>query len=155
MYNYQPQGQPYQQPYQQPYRPMPARQLKTNRGLLKYILLNLITGGIYSIFVWSSISSDINEIASRYDGKKTNHYCLVYFLFSWLTCGICFLTWNHKLCDRIGCELRRRGIFYDIGAGTFWGWNILGSLIIVGPFVYCYKVFKAMNLLAGHYNFNG
>lgn len=36
----------------------------------------------------SNISTDINTIASRYDGKKTMHYCLVLFIFSWLTLGI-------------------------------------------------------------------
>ena len=157
MYNYQPNGQPYgQQPYgQQAYRPMPIHQLKTNRGLLKYILLNMVTFGIYGLVVMSTISTDINEIASRYDGKKTTHFCLMAFLFSWLTFGISPIVWYHKISDRIGNELRRRGIMYDFGAGTFWGWNILGALIGVGPLVYMHKLFKAMNLLCGHYNVNG
>ena len=50
----------------------------------------------------SNISTDINTIASRYDGKKTMHYCLVLFIFSWLTLGIVPLVWNHKISDRIG-----------------------------------------------------
>ena len=58
----------------------PVGQLKTNRGLLKYILLSFITFGIYGIVVMSSISNDINIVASRYDGKKTMHYCLLFFL---------------------------------------------------------------------------
>ena len=36
----------------------------------------------------SSVSTDINTIASRYDGKKTMHFCLLVFLVSWLTLGI-------------------------------------------------------------------
>ena len=52
----------------------PPAQLKTNRSLLKFILLSLITFGIYGIVVMSSISNDINLIAGRYDGKKTMHY---------------------------------------------------------------------------------
>ena len=51
----------------------PVAQLKTNRGLLKYILLSLITFGIYGIVAMSGVSSDINIAASRYDGKKTMH----------------------------------------------------------------------------------
>lgn len=57
----------------------PPAQLKTNRSLLKFILLSLITFGIYGIVVMSSISNDINLIAGRYDGKKTMHY---FFSFS-------------------------------------------------------------------------
>lgn len=135
--------------------PSSVGQLKTNRSLLKFILLSLITFGIYGIVVMSNVSSDINTIASRYDGKKTMHYCLVLFIFSWLTLGIVPLVWGHRLANRIGAELRRRGINYQFGAGTFWGWGILGTLIIVGPFIYSHKLLKSMNLLSADYNVNG
>ena len=133
----------------------PVGQLKTNRGLAKYILLGIITLGIYPIVVMPSISSDINIIAGRYDGKRTMHYCLLIFLVSWLTLGIGVLVWYHNLSSRIGNELRRRNISYQFGAGSYWGWSILGSLIVVGPFIYIYKLLKAMNLLSSHYNVNG
>lgn len=133
----------------------PAVKLKTNRSLLKFILLSLITLGIYGIVVMSSISTDINTIASKYDGKKTMHYCLVLFIFSWLTFGIVPLVWSHRISARIGNELSRRAIDYSFGAGSFWLWNLLGSFIIVGPFVYSYKMLKAMNLLAADYNARG
>lgn len=133
----------------------PVGQLKTNRGLLKFILLSLITFGIYGIVVMSAVSTDINAIAGRYDGKKTMHYCLVAFLFSWLTLGIVPIVWFHKLSSRIGGELYRRGINYSFGASTFWLWDILGSLIIIGHFVYIHKLLKAMNLLAENYNIYG
>ena len=55
----------------QPARPAaPVVQLKTNRGLVKYILLSLITFGIYGLVVMSAVSTDINTIATRYDGKR-------------------------------------------------------------------------------------
>ncbi len=133
----------------------PVGQLQTNRSLLKFILLSIITFGIYGIVVMSNVSSDINTIASRYDGKKTMHYCLVFFVFSWMTLGIVPLVWNHRISNRIGAELLRRGIDYKFGAGTFWLWSVLGALIIVGPFIYCHKLLKAMNLLSEDYNVNG
>ncbi len=133
----------------------PVAQLKTNRGLLKYILLSLITFGIYGIVAMSGVSSDINIAASRYDEKKTMHYCLLFFVFSWLTFGIAPLVWFHRISARMGAELTRRGIVYSFGAGSFWGWYILGSLIGVGPFIYFHKFFKAMNLIAADYNVKG
>ena len=133
----------------------PVGQLSTTRSLVKFILLSLITFGIYGIVVMSNVSTDINTIAGRYDGKKTMHYCLVVFIFSWLTLGIVPLVWSHKISDRIGAELTRRGIDYQFGAGTFWGWGILGSLILVGPFIYTHKLLTAMNLLSADYNVNG
>lgn len=133
----------------------PAKQLKTNRGLVKYILLSLVTLGIYPLVVMSAVSTDINIIASRYDGKKTMHFCLLAFIFSWLTFGIAPIVWYHKISARIGNELDRRGISYSFGAGSFWGWYVLGSMIVVGPLVYLHKLLKAMNLLSENYNING
>ena len=133
----------------------PVGQLKTNKGLIKFILLSIITFGIYAIVVMSSISNDINIIASRYDGKKTMHFCLLFFLVGPLTLGIGFIVWHHKISARIGNELQRRRIPYSFGASSYWLWNILGCLIIIGPFVYLYKLFKATNMLCAHYNVNG
>ena len=126
--------------------------LRTNRGLLKYVLLSIITLGIYAIVVESHISEEINMIAFKHDGKHTMHYCLIYFLFSWLTVGIVPLIWRHRISARIGRELKTRGIDYSFGAGTFWLWGMLGTLILVGPFIYTHKYLKSMNLLAESYN---
>jgi len=133
----------------------PAYKLKTNRGLFKFLFLSLITFGIYGIVVMSEVTEDINILAGRYDGKRTMSYCLMMFVFSWLTLGIAPLVWSHRMCTRIGGELARRGITYPFGAGTFWGWGFFGSLILVGPFIYTHKLLKSMNLLATHYNING
>ncbi len=135
--------------------PSPLCALKTNRGLLKVILLSLITFDIYALVVMSGISTDINIIASRYDKKKTMSYLLIVFIFSWLTLGIVPLIWYHRLCDRIGSELARRGIPYALNAKTFWLWGVLGSLIVVGPFIFIHKLLKSMNLLCQDYNQNG
>ena len=133
----------------------PVGQLKTNKGLLKTILLALITFGIYPLVVMSAVSSEINIVASRYDGKKTMHYCLLLFIVAPLTFGIAGIVWSHRISNRIGNELKRRGINYDFSATDFWLWNVLGSLIVVGPFVYLHKMFKAVNLMNAHYNVNG
>lgn len=149
-------GFPQQGGYPQYPQRGPVGQLNTNRGLLKFILLSMVTCGIYGIVVMSGVSTDINTIAGRYDGKKTMHYCLVMFVFSWLTLGIVPLVWFHRISGRIGDELRRRHIGYSFGAGTFWGWGILGSLLFgIGAFVYYHKLFKAMNLLSEDYNRRG
>lgn len=133
----------------------PVGQLKTNKGLLKTILLSLVTFGIYPLVVMSAVSNDINIVASRYDGKKTMHYCLLFFIVAPVTFGIAGIVWSHKISNRIGAELKRRGIDYSFGAADFWLWNVLGSLIGVGPLVYLHKLFKAVNKMNAHYNVNG
>ena len=133
----------------------PVIQLKTNRGWLKTILLSLITFGIYPLVLYSAMSTDINTIASRYDGKKTMHYCLLVFVITPITFGIGAIVWCHRISARIGAELTRRGIPYSFGAGSFWGWNVLGALIGIGPIVYLHKLCKSMNLLCADFNING
>ena len=133
----------------------PVRNLKANKGLIKYILLTMITFGIYHLVVMSSVSDDINIIASRYDGRKTMHYCLLFFLVGPLTLGIGFIVWHHRISARIGYELRRRQIYYSFGAGSYWLWDVLGILIVIGPYIYTYKLFKATNKLCMHYNVYG
>lgn len=46
-------------------------------------------------------------------------------------------------------------IINSFDASSYWLWGILGSLIIVGPFVYIHKLFHAMNLLSENYNIKG
>ncbi len=133
----------------------PAVKLNTSRGLLKTILLSIITFGIYPLVLYSVISSDINLIASRYDGKKTMHYLLMAFIITPITLGIGGIVWTHKISNRIGNELKRRGIAYNFSATTFWGWGVIGSLIGIGPLVYTHKFLKAMNLLCSDYNQKG
>ncbi len=133
----------------------PVSKLKTNKGLIKTILLGLITFGIYPLVVMSAVSSEINIVASRYDGKKTMHYCLLLFIVAPLTLGIASIVWIHRISNRIGAEVRRRGIQYNFSAADFWLWNVLGSLIVIGPFVYMHKLFKATNLMNEHYNTYG
>ncbi len=130
-------------------------QLKTNRNLLMYLLWSFLTFGIYALFAFSGISTDINLIASRYDGRKTMHYLLMAFIVSPLTFGIGGIIWYHKMSNRIQNELDRRNIMYSFNALTFWIWVVLGSIIIIGPLVYFHKLFTAMNLLSEDYNVRG
>ncbi len=149
----------YQQPqyqYQQPrYNQRPVRQLKTKRSVAAYFLLSFVTLGIYPIVVMSSISDDINVIASKYDGKNTMHYCLMSFVLAPITFGIFGFVWFHQISDRIGAELRRRGISYEFGASDFWIHDVLLYFTIVCPIIFFYKMFKAMELLAQDYNVRG
>ena len=133
----------------------PGAPRKTNKSLAKYIFLSIITLGIYGLVVMSSLSNDINIAASRYDGKRTMHYCLLCFIVAPITLGIASIVWFHKISNRIGRELNRRGIAYHLSAADFWLWNVLGSIIIVGPFIYMHKLFKAANLMCADYNQKG
>lgn len=59
--------------------------------------------------------------------------------------------WHYQIAERIEDALGKRNIDYDFGKKDFW---LLGSLILIGPFVYFHKLCKAMNFLCEHYNEN-
>lgn len=133
----------------------PAAQLKTDRGLLKFILLSFITLGIYGLIVTAHISEDVNVVCSKYDGKKTMNYWLLIFLVGPFTLGIGYIVWMHKLCERIGKEADRRGLGCNFGAATFWLWNVLGTFILVGPFIFLHKLLSTVNAINQDYNQKG
>ena len=132
--------------------PSDSFRLPTDRAMWKVILLSMVTFGIYGIIVYSKMSTEINIVATPHDGKNTMHYCLVFFLLGPITFGIFTIVWVHTFCARIQNELRLRGIDYDFGPSTFWLWGVLGSLIIVGPFIFSHKLFKSFNMMNEHFN---
>ena len=129
--------------------------LKTNRSFWVTLLLGIVTLGIYPLVVYTQMVNDLNTLATPHDGKNTMHYLLVTLVLGPITCGIYTLIWGHGMCSRMHDELVRRGLSYDFGTKDYWLWGMLGSLIIVGPFIYSVKYFKAMNLLCGDYNARG
>ncbi len=135
-------------------RECPRLELPTRRGLGKMIFLGILTLGIYPTVIWSRIVTELNIAASRYDGKRTMPYFAMLMLTP-LTLGIYAFVWMHKLCRRIGDELDRRDLGYSFGPSTFWLWNILGSLILVGPFIFTHKLMKAMNKINEDFNGRG
>ena len=132
----------------------PKIQLPTKRGLGKMFFLGLITAGIYPTVIYSKIITELNIVASRHDGKRTMPYFGMLMLTP-LTLGIYIYVWMHNMCARIGEELQRRGIDYKFGPSQFWLWGILGSFILVGPFVFTHKLMKSMNLLNKDFNEKG
>lgn len=45
------------------------RRIQTDRGLLKYILLTIVTCGIYSYYFIYKLAEDVNEMCKE-DGQK-------------------------------------------------------------------------------------
>lgn len=132
----------------------PHLQLPTHRGLGKMFFLSILTFGIYPMVIYSRIVTELNIAASRHDGERTMPFFGMLMLAP-ITLFIYALVWIHGLCRRIGTELQRRGLNYRFGAASFWLWNVLGSLIIVGPFVFIHKMMKSMNKINADFNERG
>ena len=91
----------------------------------------------------------------RISPKLSSVYFVAIPILAVVLLGIVPLVWAHRFSNRVGSELLRRNLPYQFDAGTFWLWNVLGSLIVVGPFVYTHKLLTAMNMLCTDYNAKG
>ena len=127
--------------------------LQTNRSMWKLMLLTVLTLGIYPILFFIPFSFDLDKIAPKRDGTKTMNFLLAYLL-SFLTLSIVMDIWQYQIAARIGEALEMREIDYEFSTSDFWLWFFFGSFFLVGPFIYYYKMCKAMNLLCRHYNEN-
>lgn len=128
--------------------------LKDDRSFILTVVLTFITAGIFYLYRMMEMGECLNTVASKYDGKRSMNFILV-AIISVFTMGIPLYVWSHRFTGRLGDELRRRGKYSDLSPATFWLWDVLGSLIIVGPFVYLYKVMEGMNELCADYNVRG
>ena len=148
---HEPVQQSIQQPVQQPVQQAHLK-IKTKFGLVKFVLLSIVTLGMYIIYCTAKMGNILNRIASPYDGKTTMNFWLLALIVGPITLGIGYAVWHHKFCARLGRELKRRDVDCSISAGTFWLWTILGIVMLIGPFIYMYKVMNAMNKLIDKYN---
>lgn len=118
-----------------------------NPGFGKLLLLSIVTCGIYLLVYYYKKSERIKTLFGYHSAETLMNFLLVMFLVAPATCGIFNYVWQHKFSRMVGDELRFRNIDYDFGAKDFWLWNILGMFILVGPFIYLYKLNNAFELI--------
>ncbi len=126
--------------------------LNENRSLALDIVLSIVTCGIWAYVMWYKIAEDLNTIGRPIDNRKSMNAILMWFLVAPITLGIAGIVWTHNIYSRTGSYLKARNIDYSCGAGTFWGWGVLGILIVVGPLVSMAKLYRALNYLSADFN---
>ena len=142
---------PYPYNYDEDEKKYTPPKLQTNRNVWKLLILNILTLGIYGIMFFIPFTFDLDKIAPKPDRSKTMNYLFAYII-SLFTFSIVLTFWFYQISERIEDALSRRSIAYNFDTSTFWGWYVFGSLILVGPIIYLYKLCKAMNLLCEDYN---
>lgn len=120
------------------------------RGMITYILLSVLTLGIYHIVFWTKLSKDVNALCEG-DGKKTMKYVFC-FLLNIVTVGIFGFIWKYKLAKR----LQENAARYDLK------FSESGALVVVLAIVFAFfpvsqcVLVKNFNKMAVAYNeYNG
>ena len=122
----------------------------SKRGLASLILLSIVTLGIYGFYWIWKLAKDVNLICAG-DGKTTAGL-LKYLLLGLITFGIYNLIWIYMLGDRLQDNGPKYNLTIKESGGTILLWYILGSFIIVGPFIALHIIIKNTNALADEYN---
>lgn len=125
--------------------------LKDDRGLFSYIILSLITCGIYSYYFIYKMAADVN-IACEGDGEETAGL-VAFICLSFITCGIYAWIWYYKLGNRLAANAGRYGLTFQENGTTVLMWLIFGSLLCgIGPFIAMNILIKNSNKICNAYN---
>lgn len=131
-----------------PYR---GEKLKDDRGLASYIILSIITCGIYGYYFIYKMAHDVN-VACDGDGENTSGL-VAFILLSMITCGIYAWYWYYKLGNRLANNAGRYGLGIQENGTTVLMWCIFGTLICgIGPFIAMYILIKNSNMICNAYN---
>lgn len=137
--------------YQQQMPSYGGVRLKDDRGLISYILLSIITCGIYSYYFIYKMAADVN-VACEGDGEETAGL-IAFILLSFLTCGIYAWVWYYKLGNRLCANAPRYGLTFQENGTTVIMWLIFGSFICgIGAFVAMNILIKNTNIICNAYN---
>lgn len=125
--------------------------LKTDRGLLGYIFLSLITCGIYGYYFIYTVARDVN-VACSGDGKSTGGL-VQFILLSFITCGIYSLWWQYSLGNRLAENAPRYGMSFTENGTTVLLWYLVGWLLCgLGPIFAMNIIIKNTNSICMAYN---
>ncbi|WP_178006206.1 DUF4234 domain-containing protein [Mediterraneibacter sp.] len=129
--------------------------LKTDRGLLGYIVLSIITCGIYGYYFIYTVARDVNTACAG-DGKTTGGL-VQFILLSIVTCGIYSWWWEYSLGNRLAANAPRYGLSFSENGTTILLWLIFGAFLCgIGPFIAMNIIIKNTNSICMAYNrYNG
>lgn len=121
------------------------------RSFIVYLLLTIVTCGIYAIYFWYVYTEDLNAITEG-DGEPLQNYIVV-ILLSIITCGIYKYVWMYKLGNKLQMNGPRYNVNIQENGTTILLWTILGAFLLgIGPIVAQYFLINNFNELAVRYN---
>ena len=98
------------------------RKITTTRSLVTYILLSIVTCGIYGLYFTYALARDMNEMCEG-DGENTPGL-LPFILLSLVTCSIYQFYWYYKLGNRIQANCAKREINVTENGTTILLWML-------------------------------
>ena len=127
------------------------RPVTEDRNFVLYVVLTIITCGIYGLVFLYSMIQDVNTVCDG-DGEHTRGL-LGLILLSLVTCGIYSFYWYYCLGNRLAKNAPRYGMSFQENGTTVLLWMVIGSLLCgLGTWVANYIIIKNCNQLCAAYN---
>lgn len=131
--------------------PMGYTPIKTDRGVIGWLLLSIVTCGIYSYYFLYCLARDINVMCQD-DGDSTPGLA-AFILLSFVTCGFYALYWYYKIGNRLQANAPRYGLMFQENGTTVLMWQIVGALLCgLGSIFAMNIIIKNTNAMATAYN---
>ncbi len=129
----------------------PKPYIDSERSTLTWLLLTIITCGIYDYYFTYLMARDVNTMCVG-DGEETPGL-LVFILLSIVTCGFYSYYWYYKIGNRLQANAPRYDLAFQEGGTAVLAWRVFGLLICcLGPIVAMNILIKNMNAMAQRYN---
>ena len=124
--------------------------IRTDRDIITYVLLSIITCGIYGYWYIYQLAQDANIMCA--DDNEETPGLLAYILLSMVTCGFYAIYWEYKLANRLSAYAPRYGVQIKESGSDVIMWRLIGALIcVLGTYVGTNILFKIANDLATAY----
>ncbi len=130
---------------------MQTRYLKNDRNFWIYLILSILTLGIYPIFFWYSMTEEINVLCQK-DEKPSRNYIAVWCL-SILTRGLYRCFWISLQSERMAAAGKQMNLELSEHGTFLLFWMLLGYFTAgIGILVAEYFMIRNLNLLADSHN---
>ena len=126
------------------------KKINENRSLFLFLILSVLTLGIYTLYHQYAMIRDIN-VMLKGDGKHTPQIFWVILLFI-PTLTLFPLFWHYGLGKRLRANLRARDLPCTIGGGAQFLLSLFGRQVLFLAWIAQYNLIHACNDLAVYYN---
>lgn len=127
------------------------KRIQTDRNIIMYILLTIVTCGIYGYYFIYKLAQDVNEMCKE-DGQKTQGL-VMFIILSYVTCGLYAYYWYYQIANRLQANAPNYGITVTENGTTVLVWCLVGLVVCgIGQFVAMHIIIKNTNAMAIAYN---
>ena len=127
------------------------KKYRTDRNLISFLLLSIITFGIYDIWFLHCLVKDVNDICAEYNRKSAGVLALI--LLGVITFGLYGVFWWYRLGDMLAYTARKRNVRVTVSGGTVLACGIASYFVCgLANLIALHSIFEATNDLAVDFN---